>query len=190
MRKPVVRLVLATLLGAVALIAWGMIFWGLLAGPLGMFHALPDAEGVAALLERTGTATGTYFAPWPRDTPEAFEQFVAHHERGGFFMVKYIAEGVDPQSPTKLLVGSLQYLTVAAMAVGLLSLSAAPRYSRRVAIVVIAGAIGTNFITLADPIWFHLPWDYTIGAALYELVSWTLLGLSTAALLPVPAAQD
>ena len=44
-------------------------FLGILAGLLGMFHALPGAAAATAHLERNGTTTGTYFYPWPRDTP-------------------------------------------------------------------------------------------------------------------------
>jgi hypothetical protein len=36
---------------------------------------------------------------------------------------------------------------------------------------------------MANPIWFHLPWDYTLGNVLYELVAWALLAAVTAALL-------
>lgn len=67
------RAIAATLAGTVVLIVWGMIFWGLLAGPLGVFHTVPRADEVTALLEEGGTTTGTYFFPWPRDTPEAFD---------------------------------------------------------------------------------------------------------------------
>ena len=98
---------------AVVLIAWGMVFWGLLADPLGVFHELPDADAVTSALVDAKTPTGTYFMPWPRDDAESFEQFVAQHRSGPFYRLNYLREGVDPNSPGKLLVGSLHYVTVA-----------------------------------------------------------------------------
>src|SRR5207237_4437612 len=108
---------LATLAAAVALVAWGMLFWGLLAPRLGVFHALPNAASVTATLLEGGATSGTYFMPWPRDTPEAFARFVHQHETGPFYRLSYVREGVNPNSPAKLLLGTLHYATVAAIAV-------------------------------------------------------------------------
>jgi hypothetical protein len=177
------RLLLATIVGTVVLVAWGMLFWGMLAPRLGVFHALPDAPGVTATLVGTGTTTGTYFMPWPRDTPEAFARFVRQHETGPFYRLSYVTEGVDPNSPGKLMVGTLHYVTVAAIAVGLSGL-AGPQRRRRFAVVVLAGLLGSDFITVGDPIWFHMPWDYVRGVLVYEIVSWILLGAVTARLAP------
>ena len=124
-------------------------------------------------------------SPLLTDTPEAFEEFVEHHKRGSFYKLSYIREGVDPQSPGKLLLGSLHNASVALMAV-LLSLAVGPsRYAKGAGLVFLAGIMGTNFISVADPIWFHLPWDYTLGVLLYEIVSWALLAGVTAGIVRV-----
>ena len=177
------RALLATVAGTVVLVAWGMLFWGLLAPRLGVFHALPDAPGVTARLAESGTTTATYFMPWPRDTPEAFARFVAQHKTGPFYRLSYVREGVDPNSPRKLLLGTLHYVTVAALGV-VLAILAGPAFSRRLAVVIVAGLLGSDFITVGDPVWFHMPWDYTRGVLVYEIVAWTLLGLCIARLAP------
>ncbi len=181
------RLLLGTLAGTVVLVVWGMIFWGILADPVGVFHTLPDAEAVTQQLQANGTETGTYFMPWPRATSEEFAAFIDQHKRGPFFLLMYIREGVDPNSPGKLLGGVLHYVTVALLAVLLLWLAGAKSFMRRAGLVFIAGLLGTNFITLANPIWFHLPWDYTLGNALFEVVSWLLLAVVTAAIVRADA---
>ena len=33
----------------------------------------------------------------------------------------------------------------------------------------------TDLITIGDPVWFHMPWDYVRGVVMYEIVSWTVL---------------
>lgn len=168
------KALLATGAGAVAIIVWGMLFWGLLAPRLGIFHVLPNAGNVTAQLVEGGTRTGTYFMPWPRDTPESSERFRAQHRSGPFYRLSYVAEGIDPASPAKLLVGALHYLSVAALAVGIALLVGGPA-RRRFSAVLLAGLLGSNFITVGDPLWFHMPWDYTRGVLLYEVVAWLLL---------------
>ena len=98
---------LGTLASALVLGLWGMVFWGWLAPDLGMFQVLPNAVEVTKSWREIDLQTGTYFVPWPRDTEETFEKFVEHHKRGSFYKLSYIREGVDPQSPGKLLLGSL-----------------------------------------------------------------------------------
>ena len=171
--------------GTLALGVWGMVFWGFLTPKLGMFRALPNATEVTKSWQEIDLQTGTYFVPWPRDTPETFQEFVEHHKRGSFYKLSYIREGVDPQSPGKLLTGSLHNASVAFIAVLLLLAVGPGRYAKRAAVVFLAGIMGTNFISLADPIWFHLPWDYTAGALIYETVSWTLLAGVTAGVVRV-----
>ena len=181
---------LGTLAGTLALGLWGMVFWGWLAPELGMFQVLPNAAEVTESWQEIDLQTGTHFVPWPRDTPETFEEFVEHHKRGSFYKLSYIREGVDPQSPGKLLLGSLHNAGVALIAVLLLVGVRTSRYAKRAGVVFLAGMMGTNFISVADPIWFHLPWDYTGGVLIYEIVSWALLAGVTAGIVrvnPAPA---
>ena len=137
-------------------------------------------------------ATGTYFYPWPRATDAEAAAFLDKHRRGPFFKLSYVAEGVDPQSPRKLLTGMLHNYCVALLAACMLALAlpALPRLRQRVVLVFLAGSIGTLFIQVGDPVWFHLPWDFVLGSLVYELGSWTLLGFTLGMLLrPRPNAS-
>jgi hypothetical protein len=157
---------------------WGMTFWGWAYEVFGIFNKLPDDAEMATLLEVNGTATGTYFFPWPRNTPETMAAFVAQHKTGPFFQVSYIREGVDPQSPGKILLGVAQYFCVSLVGVGLLRLSGAhaASFTRKFLVLVLAGLMGSVFIRLGDPLWFHLPWPHALGNAAYEIVAWMLMG--------------
>ena len=76
--------ILAALASAGALIIWGMIYWQIIYEPLKIYHTIPNADKVAELLQQSGTETGTYFYPWPRNTDETFRQFVTKHKEGPF----------------------------------------------------------------------------------------------------------
>ncbi len=188
MKHPLIRSLLAILVATVASVGWGMVFWGVLADPLGMFHAIPNAAAVTELLEHNETPTGTYFFPWPRNTQESFEAFTRQHEQGPFYKLSYIREGVDPNSPRKLTIGCLQYASVAAMAVAMLWIIRSPSFPRRASAVFLGGMMGTNLISLGDPVWFHLPWDYALGSLLYETVAWLLVATVTACFIHRPRA--
>lgn len=175
------KLVIATSAGTIVLIAWGMLFWGVLAAPLGVFKALPDDVSVNEVLEATGLATGTYFMPWPRNTPETKARFRQQHESGPFYRLSYVREGVDPASKVKLALGILHYLAVSAIAVALAVLCGGS-FAARFGSVLLGGLLGSSFITFGDFIWFHMPMDYIRGVLLFEGVSWMLLGLVVARL--------
>jgi hypothetical protein len=181
--RTLARAVIAAVLGAVALIVWGMVFWGFLADPLGVFHRLPNDAAVTRTLVEGGATTGTYFMPWPRDSAESFERFVAQHRSGPFFRLHYVREGVDPNSAGKLLKGTFHYFTVAALAVALAML-AAGSFARKLGVIVLAGLLGSDLITIGDPVWFHMPWDHTRGVLLFEILSWLLLGFVVAQFAP------
>jgi hypothetical protein len=164
-----------------ALIVWGMLFWGALSPRVGAFRDQPIQQAAAELLAREDTRTGTYFFPWPR-SDAGWED--AHRE-GPFFKLSYVREGADPSSPAKLALGSLHNLLVAALANALilLALPALPSFGRRFALVFGAGVMGSLLIQVGDPVWFHLPWDYASASLAYELGSWALLGATAGALL-------
>ncbi|MEX2260685.1 MAG: hypothetical protein WD696_01975 [Bryobacteraceae bacterium] len=178
MRTPLHTLIRITLVGALAMVVWGMVFWGLLAGPIGVFRQLPDAPAVTQALTGSQTQTGTYFMPWPRDTAETSQRFLEQHRLGPFFRLSYVREGVDPQSPRKLLLGVVHDLSVALIAALLLWVANPASRLRSFAIVFLAGLLGSNFHMVGDPVWFHMPWDYSMGVLFYDVVSWGLLGLT------------
>lgn len=178
------RFVVAPIVAAIALFVWGGVFWGVLYDPLEVFSPRPLDPAVVAALQADATPTGTYFFPWPRNTPATRDAWLAGHRQGPFFKLSYVAAGVDPQSPRKLATGAVHNLVVAVIATAILGLAAtgATSYRRRFFIVFLAGAMGTVFIQVGDPIWFHLPWDFVNGVVVYEGGSWLILATILAAL--------
>lgn len=170
-------------MGALAMVVWGMVFWGALYEPIGVFHdTSPGIEHAAKAMQEVGVETGTYFYPWPRNTPETAAVWLEKHRAGPFFKLSYVREGVDPQAPVKMITGAAQNIGVALLALLLLRVSGAADRGARACIlsILLAGGIGTLFIQVGDPIWFHLPWDYVLGSLIYEGGSWLALGLALA----------
>jgi len=180
--RPVRRFLVSVVVATVVLTLWGFLFWGYFARGLGMFHAVPDADALTDTLKARDLATATYFVPWPRSTPETERAFVEHHKTGSFYRLSYVREGVDPQSGTKIMLGVLHHAVVALLA-GLLVFFVRDRpFGLRVLIVFVAGLMGTTFIRVADPVWFHMPWDFVGGVLLYECVAWLALAVVVAGL--------
>ena len=168
------RATLAVVLATVALIAWGMLFWGLLSGPFGLFRdLLPHAgQAMADLLQESGAETGTYFHPWPRDSAD----WQQAHREGPFFELQYSRVGVDPSSPSKLALGSLHNLVVVtALAALLILVGGRHSGARRFGILVLAGMVGTVFARVGDPVWFHEPLPHARGLVIYEVGAWLLV---------------
>ena len=85
---------------------------------------------------------------------------------------------MNPQSPAKLLFGVMHYLIVSLIAgwLLLLALPALENFGKRMLLVFLAGSIGTVFIQIGDPVWFHMPWGFTRGLLVFEFGSWLILG--------------
>jgi hypothetical protein len=79
---------------------------------------------------------------------------------------------------------TLHYLSVAALATVLVWFTGCSSSRRAWTVIFIGGWLGSNLITLGDPIWFHLPWDYAAGVLIYETVAWAILGFSVTNVCP------
>ena len=170
-----------TLVAAFLMLLWGMFFWGVLYDDVSVYRDHPDEtlQRVAAALTESNLESGAYFYPWPRDTKEAAESWLAAHRQGPFFELHFSRAGVDPQSPKKLVLGALQYAFVSLLGT-MLALLSGTRGARTFVLILLAGVMGTIFIQITRPLWFHLPWHYSLAHASFEVVSWALLAASIA----------
>ena len=172
------RLFLATSANTIALILWGLLYWGVLYEPLEVFNDLPNKETVAEVLFDNNTPTGTYFYPWPRNSSAAMADWLKNHIEGPIFRISYVEKGENPQSPMKLIMGCIHYFIVSLLGASLLLLTgpALNTFVKRLLTVFIAGCMGTLYIQLSDSVWLHLPWWHTGSQVLYDIVSWLIMG--------------
>jgi len=171
------KLLLASLVAALAMMAWAFLFWTTpIAGNL-FGHPGPAEDllrsALAALPE-----SGAYFVP---DMPEGgdMEAWKARHRAGPIAHLHVIKGGAEPMPPTQYVWGLLHMLVTALILAFMLrmALPVLDGYAARVGFVVLAGLAAAVWGQLGQPIWFLHGWGYHILYALYDWISWLLAGL-------------
>lgn len=169
------RLILGSVLTAVAIFMWGFLFWG---------HNVPDIKSLepaaeTAVLDTLKTnipADDVYYLPGMRGD-EA--DWTKRHEAGPLAQITYRAKGANPMDPMVFVKGFAHMLVTALILGFALSMVAGglPSYRQRVVVVVLFGLAASVFAHLSDPIWMLDPWRYSLLTALYDFVSYLLAGL-------------
>lgn len=167
-KKFLISSVLATLLMTV----WGMLFWAVLYAPLGVFDDQPQGAEVSKTLQAANTPTGTYFFPWPRTD---FESWTAQHKQGPFYQLHYVRSGVDPNSPLKMVLGMAHTWIAACLGLALVWVLGPQTRAKLFRTLVTAGLLGTWYIRIGEPVWFHLPWKHNLAVSIYDIGSWLIL---------------
>lgn len=179
-----VRLVGGAVAGALALMAWGFVYWVLLDAPGAALRAVPDEAGLMAQLREALPASGVYVFPMPpgRDgaraagsTPETFR---TRHRAGPVGMIQFTREGREPLSPRVYLAGFLHGFAACLLAGWLLALAqpALETWLHRWAFVSALGLFAVLAVRGYDPIWWNLPWHHALQMAAYQAVGWVLAG--------------
>ena len=178
-----IRYLIGSLVSAMVLFFWGFVFWGLSPIPYMFMHRFNDQGEVAKTLERNAPESGAYYLPFPGDAkstdPEVVKSLQENSRKGPLVEVQYNKDGVEMDSPVGYAVGFGQIL-LSCLLVGLLLWMALPNlkaYPARVLFVFLAGVFASAAITLAEPIWFHHPWQGVVNVAVHHLVGWLLAGL-------------
>lgn len=191
------RALFASLLGAIVLMIWGMVYWVVLPFGFHVMHGADDEARLTAALEATLPASGVYQVPWLEEagpgeaSDAALEAFTERHRRGPIAQIFYTAEGREPMAPGVFAAGFLNFFTSSLIAVGILTLGLPvwPRFGQRVLVVFLLGLFAAVTVELANPIWMYHAWDYAAFRALQHVSGWLLAGLAIAAVLkPKPTA--
>ena len=168
------KLLLGSLLAAIAVFLWGFVFWAVIAE---VDTVSPDAElALQSAISQHVPETGTYVVPTMR-TDEA--EYTLRHETGPTAMLFVRSEGSSPMDPATFGAGLLHEF-VFALLIGLLlrmSWSALPTYASRVGFVVLAGVAAAFWSEFSAPIWWLHPWEFHLMNALYAVGSWAITGL-------------
>lgn len=179
---PGLRIVLASLAAALAIFAWGFVFWTVVMPAPRLFGEPADEAALSEALVTYLLETDTYYVPgWTSDM-EALESRLA---TGPVATIFFRREGVDAASPLTFLYGYLQTAFACFLVAMLLyrCASALPSYGSRVGVVLLAGLGGTVLVTLGGPIWWHQPWRFHLIHLLYAAVAWLLAGFVLGALI-------
>ena len=183
------KLVIGSLLAALALFFFGFIYWAL--SPMGHAAMKPTGNDAAvqAALRSVLTESGSYVVPGNEGTQE---EMTALHEAGPLAVIHYKAEGGPVMPPSAFVRGLLHSFTCALllgffMKLGLRSL---PTYRCRLGFSVLLGATCALFWDAGAHIWWMHSGAWSASAALYDVLAFTVLGSVMAALVKPAAAAD
>ncbi len=171
MKKPI----LGALLAAVATFFWGFIFWATPIGGL-IMHELESSDS-AAVQDAVGEhidASGVYFVPQMTD-----ENAEERHAAGPLVQLFVHKDGAGMMNPVNMLLG-LMVMFITALIFSLFATSIPSAHGSVGATAgfgVVVGLITAVWSNLGNPFWFYHPWDYSIGVAVYDIVSFTLIGV-------------
>ena len=175
------RLLVAGVLGGVALFVWGFLAHVVL--PLGQegIHVLPDELAVVAPLQASLEKPGIYVFPGMdparQADPAAVEDWAEKHRAGPRGLVVYQPDGADPMSPTQLAMELFSNILAAFIAAYLISKTGAP-FARVVWLSMLLGLFAWAVVHVSLWNWYGFPGDYTAAALLEEVVGWTLAGIA------------
>jgi hypothetical protein len=159
-------LFLGSVAAALAMIALGFLFFGLMR--VSMFTPLDPADAVAvqAALGRHLPASGTYIIP---GGGEAWRS-------GPAAVVKFVSAGGAPAGTQSLIAGLLQFLA-AALAMGLALRAGGGSRARQVRMALWYGLAAGIFMHLGGPIWFGYAWRHALIEGAFDSAMFIAGGL-------------
>lgn len=170
------KFVLAPALAALALFAWGFLFWGAFHHlPYQALASLPNEAAAAEALEKIFPATGTYLVPRPQLGAARQAELM---QRSPTAEVHFVKDGRPMMDPAQLLKGYLHEFALCLLLVFMLDASA-QTFRGFGCRVRFCGTIGL-LVALYDygsAVW----WNHSIGwvtmQAFYDFVAFFIAGL-------------
>lgn len=182
------RLILAALIGAVVLFAWGFVSYVVLDYHWRVVHPMPQEDKVVPMLSSAIPRTGVYLIPVPMADPTAApteeeqKAWAAKHESGPIGMVFWRTQGAKPMEP-KVFIRGLAINFIAAMCAAMVARFAAVAgagLGRRWASIMLMAMFAGAAVNLTNWNYWYLPEDYTMVMVMDLLVGWALAGLPIA----------
>ena len=162
-----VRVVIGSLVGGVAMFIVGFLFWATPLQYLGYSRA-SDAQNAAVQLSLAQNLphTGRYVVPNP-----ATQVGANGYSKGPIATVDFNVGGFAGGDPASMIGGFIQEVLVSLM-IGLSLLAVASRvtdFASRARLAIGLSAAATVMIVIGDPIWVHGDWRYAIYALIANL---------------------
>lgn len=178
------RIILAGILGAIAMFVWMAIAHMLT--PLGAMGFSPmsnEAPVLNAMKSDVGAKAGLYFFPWvdPRDPKMMEKQMeLVKTQPSGFLL--YHPPGASTDMTPMLIKEFAKEFLQSVIAAFLLSLAVVTGYLARVGFVTMIGIFAALGTDVSYWIWYGFPFSYTLAQIITNLVGAIAAGLVIAAL--------
>lgn len=184
------RIVLAGIIAGVVVFIWGALSHMVLGlGQTGI-KRIPDEAAVVSALRGSIDQPGFYFFPYlvegeGADAQRRWEQALREGPRG---VLIYQPAGAAPLSQRQLVTELLTNVAAALLAAWMLAKAAGslPGLGARIAFVGLLGLFASLVTDVPYWNWYGFPADFTRGAILDQLISWTLAGLVLGAMIRRP----
>ena len=184
------RILLAALLGGIAVFVWGAVSHMVL--PLGEagVKMLPNEAGVTSALGGAIHEPGVYLFPgmdMKDNSKEAQERWAAKYKQGSTGMLVYHPGGEEFRWLPHLLIEFLSNVLGALLAAILLA-RIAGGYGSRVLVTASLGLFAWISINISYWDWYGFPTHFVLLEGLDQVISWLIGGLVIAKLVKPPAA--
>lgn len=176
------RILVAALVGGLIVFLWGA--FAHMATPLGMagMSTLPREDAGIEALRGSIDKSGLYIFPaeGAMGGDEAAQKaWLEKYRRGPSGMLLYKAEGSEPMTTRQLATELVSNILAAAVAALVVSMMAAPYFTRVIAVVLLA-LFAFLSLTLSYWNWYGFPSSFIRAELVTELVGWFLAGLAIA----------
>ena len=189
------RVLAATLLGALAMLVWGMVWWMGLGGMIEPVRPLgPDTElALSTAVLDLEIESGAYYFPGfpPEQNDETMAAWTERHKAGPIGMLLYQSYGLAPMQPQVFVRGFILNAGCCLLAtlVILPGVRAGWSVPRKAAAAVCVGLAATlcSYGNLWN--WMYAPSDWAVKMGLDVLGSWLFAGVVLALVLKPSAAR-
>lgn len=165
------KLLLAPLLGALAMFVWGFVYYGVSGVP---YQALQPAQDVGPALDKLFPTSGTYVVPDPRtDSDDLSRQL----EKGPFATVHIKKGSMPAMDPVVMVKGFLLEWISCLLMVVVLGLTQIKGYTTRLTFIVLVGFLAAFFTHGGQAVWWHQDWAWHIRTVIHDAGAWLFAGL-------------
>jgi hypothetical protein len=175
------RILLAALLGGIAMFAWKSIAH--VALPLGQsgIHEIPNEQAVLGAMHSTlGETSGLYFFPAMGAAPGAMAEYDRKLAVNPSGLMIYHPPGAKSLTAAQMITELVTEMLEALLAAVLLSRTRISTYWGRVGFVTLLGVLASMATNLSYWNWYGFPSDYTAVYIMIEIVGFLCIGLVAA----------
>jgi hypothetical protein len=184
------RILLAGLVGGIALFCWGSLSHIVLGLPEVGIEEIPQfqEEGVKATLRAALPRAGFYFFPGmgvapgasPTEKQAASKAYEQKYRQGPNGILIFHPEGSEVMTPKQLAIQLALTIVEALLAAWLLSLTTLTSFSSRVGFVVVLGILMALATNVEYWNWYGFPANYTAAYMLDKVIGFFVVGLVVA----------
>lgn len=169
------KILIGSLLSAVALMVYGFVFWATPVSNPG-FGEGANIDALQTAISDAVPESGTYVIPNPYIEDQ--DLFVAQHERGPVGILHIQKEGSPAMQPSVFIIGFIHnFVTAMILAILLqMAIPALPTYGGRVMFCTICGVFAAVWENFTGPIWFASPWAFYVVRSIYTIIGMTIVG--------------